>query len=98
MRITTLLNRQAKVIVAETSLSVFVYRLLQASRAVVAVGLLLALIVVVGNLCDTSTLVIAVTLELTTGESYYGIPNTIRLIARTRSIETLLTIHIIHNI
>ena len=98
MCITALLDRQAEVIVAEASLSVFVYRLLQASRAAVAVGLLLDLVVVVGNACDTETLVIAVTLELTTGESYYGIPNTIRLIARTRSIETLLTIHIIHNI
>ena len=53
---------------------------------------------VVGNTCYTATLVILVLFELATGESYYGIPNTIRLLARTHSIETLLTLHIIRNI
>ena len=68
------------------------------TEAVVVVGLLLDLVVVVGNACDTATLVILVLFELATGESYYGIPNTIRLLARTHSIETLLTLHIIRNI
>ena len=75
-----------------------VLSLLRASRAVVAVGLLLDLVVVMSNACDTATLVILVLFELATEESYYSIPNTIRLLARTHSIETLLTIHIIHNI
>lgn len=60
MFITALLDRLVEAIVAEASLSVFVYRLLQASRAVVAVSLLLDLFVVVGNTCDTATLVILV--------------------------------------
>ena len=68
------------------------------AKAVIAVGLLLDLVVVVGNTCYTATLVILVLFELATGESYYGIPNTIRLLARTHSIETLLTLHIIRNI
>lgn len=58
--ITALLDRLVEAIVAEASLSVFVYRLLQASRAVVAVGLLLDLVIVVRNTSDTSTLVILV--------------------------------------
>lgn len=56
--ITALLDRLAEAIVVEASLSVFVYHLLQASRAVVAVGLLLDLVIVVGNTSDTATLVI----------------------------------------
>ena len=96
--ITALLDRLVEAIVAEASLSVFVYRLLQASRAVVAVGLLLDLVIVVGNTSDTATLVILVLFELAPEESYYGIPNTIRLLARTHSIETLLTLHITRNI
>ena len=60
MCITALLDRLAEAVVAEASLSVFVCRLLQASRAVVAVGLLLDLVIVVGNACDTATLVILV--------------------------------------
>ena len=98
MFITTLLDRQAEAVVAEAYPSVFIHSLTYAPRGPVAIAMLLDLVIVVGDLCDTSTLVIAVTLELATGESYYGIPNTIRLLARTRSIETLLTIHIIHNI
>ena len=60
MFITALLDRLVEAIVAEASLSVFVYRLLQASRAVVAVGLLLDLVIVVSNTSDTATLVILV--------------------------------------
>ncbi len=53
-----LLDRLAEAVVTGAHTSVFVYRLLQASRAVVAVGLLLDLVIVVGNTSDTATLVI----------------------------------------
>lgn len=96
--VASLLHGQAHIVVAETHKGMLVLSLLRASRAVVAIGLLLNLVVVVGNACDTETLVILVLFELATEESYYDIPNTIRLLARTHSIETLLTIHIIHNI
>lgn len=98
MFVVSLLHGQAHIVVAETHKGMLVLSLLQASRAVVAVGLLLDLVVVVGNACDTDTLVMLEPFELATGESYYGIPDTIRLLARTRSIEPLLTLHIIRNI
>ena len=60
MFVASLLHRQAHIVVAETHKGMLVLSLLQASRAIVAVGLLLALIVVVGNACDTTTLVILV--------------------------------------
>ena len=58
-----LLDRLAEAVVTEAYPSVLVYRLLQASRAVVAVGLLLDLVIVVGNTSDMATLVIEQTGE-----------------------------------
>ena len=55
-------------IVAEAHTCVFVYRLLQASQPVVAVGLLLDLVAVVGNACDTTILGILVLFALATAE------------------------------
>ena len=98
MCITALLNRQAEAVVAEAYPSMLIHRLSYTLRGPVAIAMLLDLVIVVGDLCDTSTLVIAVTLELTTRKCYYGIPNTIRLLPRTHSIETLLTLHIMRNI
>ena len=60
MFITALLDRLAEAIVAEAYPGVFIHRLSYASRAVVAVGLLLDLVAVVGNACDTATLGILV--------------------------------------
>ena len=70
MFITALLDRQAEAVVAEAYSGVFIHRLTYASRGPVAIAMLLDLVIVVGDLCDTSTLVIAVTLELTTRKCF----------------------------
>ena len=92
--ITALLDRLVEAIVAEASLRVFVYRLLQASRAVVAVGLLLDLVVVVGNGCDTTTLTILVLFELASGERLPDdTTGTIYLVGTVLYVEALLAHH-----
>ena len=68
MYITTLLNRQAEIVVAEAHKGMLILSLLQVSQAVVAVGLLLNLVAVVGNACDTAILGILVLFELATAE------------------------------
>ena len=70
MFITTFLYRQAHTIIAEAHTCVFIHRLAYTPRGPVAIVMLLDLVIVVGNLCDTSTLVIAVTPEAATGKSY----------------------------
>ena len=70
MPITALLDTQAEAVVAEAYPGVFIHRLTYTPRGSVAIAMLLDLIVVVGDLCDTSTLVIAVALELTTRKCF----------------------------
>ena len=70
MFITTFLYRQAHTIIAEAHTCVFIHRLAYTPRGPVAIAMLLDLVIVVDNLCDTSTLVIAVTLKLTTGKCF----------------------------
>ena len=64
------------------------------AEAVVAVGLLLDLVVVVGNMCYTVTLVILVLFELTTGEH---LPDdttcTVALVGTVLYVEALLAHH-----
>ena len=69
MYITTLLNRQAEIVVAEAHKDMLVLSLLQTSRVVVAVDLPLDLVAVVGNACDTTILGILVLLHLPPGRN-----------------------------
>ena len=64
------------------------------AEAVVAVGLLLDLVVVVGNMCYTVTLVILVLFELTTGEHLPDdTTGTVALVGTVLYFEALLAHH-----
>lgn len=67
------------------------------SRAVIAVGLLLDLVVVVGNMCYTATLVILVFFELATGEHLPDdTTGTITLVGTVLYVEALLVHRMTH--
>ena len=66
--ITALLDRLVEAIVAEAYPSVVIHSLSYTNRGPVAIAMLLDLVIVVGNMCYTATLVILVFFELATGE------------------------------
>ena len=92
--ITTFLYRQAHTIITEAHTSVFIHRLAYTPRGPVAIVMLLDLVIVVGNLCDTSTLVILVFFELLTGERLPDdTTGTVTLVGMVLYVEALLVHH-----
>ena len=94
MFITTFLYRQAHTIITEAYPSVFIHCLAYTPRSPVAIAMLLDLVIVVGNLCDTSTLVILVFFELLTGERLPDdTTGTVTLVGMVLYVEALLVHH-----
>ena len=94
MFITTFLYRQAHTIITKTHTCVFIHRLAYTPRGPVAIAMLLDLVIVVGDMCYTATLVILVFFELATGERLPDdTTSTVTLVGTGLYVEALLVHH-----